>query len=205
MCNQMPRELFGDVLIRARRLCTQMHKEPDFSSNITVETWYGQLKNLPFIEFEKALLDLVSHGNFPPVTKIIEKTNEIKYGLEGLSAELEFEALWASPHPDHQPKILTEIGHRTINRIGGWSTIGNWRLDQRDWIRKSWVEAYNDIRSKTLRGELDPVTLIGGATNVLQFIESAGRSKPKPKKSISKEYTGRNLMGELRQNKSKNH
>jgi hypothetical protein len=69
------------------------------------------------------------------------------------SAAAAFESVWKQI--GKRVRCVTLLEERAVKRLGGWSALGQWQLDDRHWHAKRFAEVYDELvagsRSDNLR------------------------------------------------------
>jgi hypothetical protein len=69
------------------------------------------------------------------------------------TAAAAFESVWSQI--GKRERDVTDLEARAVKRLGGWSALGMWELDERHWHSKRFVEVYDELvvgeRSDELR------------------------------------------------------
>lgn len=102
--------------------------------------WGAELSRYAYEAVMAVLRTMVRTHKFRPALA------EILAPLEGgpdTSATAAFANVWEQIN--RRPRKVTPLEEETVRRLGGWTTIGLWRVDEVHFHRQRFVETYNDV------------------------------------------------------------
>ena len=138
---------------------------PDFTDEVTQKFWISRLSGISHVAIQEAMNKLAGDPQFPTVNQVIAASNAPGDAPDASQA---FDWLWKNLDRRRIPTDLNILLARTIDAMGGWLVCcDDWRVESRDFHRRSFVKIYGELAAKKANRER-----IGGSLLALESAES---------------------------------
>jgi hypothetical protein len=159
MNKQEKHAAIAKILLKAN---ARFRYSKNFDAPFALEAWCEDLEDIPLDKLDKAMKTLSGNESFPTLGELKEAI--VMEGIDILSGEEAFEKVWngfgTKPH-------ISDICQDTINRLGGWHTIGDQWVDyNKQGIRRNFIDVYNSAKRNFIETKQNGLKSISGSPSL---------------------------------------